>query len=269
MVVIQEERASLSTEIRPSFFRRHRRKLLALPIWLLLLGGYQFYAWRTGLSPTEAAHGLLHFMAVGTTGAFLYVALYAVRPLILFPASVLAVAAGFAFGPLLGIALTVVGSSLSACIAYLVGHYFGRGVLDPADPERPAGKMEGYAGRIRDNGFEAMLTVQFVYLPFDLVNYLAGFLRVGWKRFTLATFLGSLPGIVSLVLLGSSVSMNMSTGTMGLNPWALLASVAVFAGSIATSRYFKRREARRRTMVRRQTRSRPFWTVADLYRVAG
>jgi hypothetical protein len=36
--------------------------------------------------------------------------------------------------------------------------------------------------------------------------------------------------------------MDTSTGTMALNPWALLASAAVFADSIATSRYLKRRE---------------------------
>ena len=242
MLVSPDERVSRSAEDRPSFFCCHRRKLLALALWLLLLGGYQLYAWWVGLSPSEAAHGLIHFMSVGTAGALLYVALYAVRPPVLFPASVLAVAAGFVFGPLLGIALTVAGSNLSASLAYLVGRYFGRDVLDPADPERPAGKMEGHAERIRNNGFEAVLTVQFVYLPFDLVNYLAGFLRVGWKHFTLATFLGSLPGIASFVLLGSSVSMNMETGTMGFRPWTLIASAALFAGSIATSRYFKRRE---------------------------
>lgn len=154
MLVSLQQSASRGAETRPSFFRRHGRKLLALPLWLLLIGGYGLYSWRTGLSPSEAAHGLIHFMAAGTTGALLYVALYAVRSLVLFPASVLAVAAGFVFGPLLGITLTVVGSNLSASVAYLVGRYFGRGVLDPVDPERPAGKMEGYAERIRENGFE-------------------------------------------------------------------------------------------------------------------
>ena len=212
-----------------------------MSLWLLLIGGYGLYAWRSGLSPSEAVQDLIHYMTAGATGALLYVALYAVRPLVLFPASVLAVAAGFVFGPVLGVILTVVGCNASASVAYLAGRLFGRGVLDPEDPEEPTGRMADYAERLRDNGFEAVLTVQFVYLPFDLVNYLAGFLRVGWRRFALATFLGSMPGIVSFVLLGSSVSMDMSTGTMGLNPWALLASVAVFAGGIATSRYLKRR----------------------------
>ncbi len=44
--------------------------------------------------------------------------------------------------------------------------------------------MEDSAERISENGFEAVLTAQFVYLPFDLVNYLAGFVPLGWKHFT-------------------------------------------------------------------------------------
>lgn len=69
MLVSPEERAYRSVEARPFSFLRHRRVLLALSLWLLLLGGYGLYAWRTGLSPTEAAHGLLHFMATGAGSA--------------------------------------------------------------------------------------------------------------------------------------------------------------------------------------------------------
>ena len=176
-----------------------------------------------------------------------YVALYAVRPLVLFPASALAVAAGFVFGPVSGIALTVIGANVSASVAYLVGRYFGRDVLEPASSERPSGAVHKYAERVRDNGFEAVLTVQFAYLPFDLMNYLAGFLRVGWKRFGLATFLGSLPGIVSFVLLGASVQMDLTTGAMAFDPRVLLASAAILGGSIILSRYLKRRGRRKRS----------------------
>jgi len=81
LLVSPDERASHGAQSRPSFLRRHRRKLPALSLWLFLLGGSGLYALRTGFSPSEAAHGLLHFMA----GALLYVALYAVRPLVLPP----------------------------------------------------------------------------------------------------------------------------------------------------------------------------------------
>ncbi len=102
--------------------------------------------------------------------------------------------------------------------------------------------MDGYAARIRDNSFEAVLTVQFVYAPFDLVNYLAGFLRVGWKGFALATFLGSLPGICLFRAARILRQHEHEHRYNGPRSWAILASVAVFAGSIAAPRYFKMRD---------------------------
>lgn len=227
---------------QPSFFGRHGRRLLALPLWLGLLGGYGLYTWRTGLSPPEGAQRLVHFMTAGAQGALLYVALWVVRPLILFPASLLAVAAGFAFGPILGILLTVVGSNASAGVAYLVGRHLGRGVLElTTGPEEPTERTRKYARRMRKDGFWAMLVAQSAYLPFDLVNYLAGFLRVGWKPFTLATLLGSLPGIISFVLLGASFEMDLAAHKMGFDPRVFLASAAILGGSILLSGYLKRR----------------------------
>ena len=44
--------------------------------------------------------------------------------------------------------------------------------------------------------------MRLVYVPYDLVNYLAGFLRIGWMPFILATALGSLPDTLSFVLFG-------------------------------------------------------------------
>lgn len=101
--------------------------------------------------------------------------------------------------------------------------------------------MEHYADRMRANGFEAVLMTRFFFLPFDLVNYLAGFLRIGWKPFTLASMLGSLPGTVSFVLLGSSIGMNFAEGTPKLDARMLVASVLILAVSLSLSQYLKRR----------------------------
>ena len=49
--------------------------------------------------------------------------------------------------------------------------------------------------------------------------------------------------LVLWFLLGSSVSMDTETGTMGLRPWTLTASAVLFAVSIATSRHLNRQEA--------------------------
>lgn len=237
------------------FVLRHRRKLAALVFWGALLVGYQIYAWQQGLTPLEAVRQLIEFMSGSLWGPLIFIAVYAVRPLILFPASLLTVAAGFVFGPVLGVILTVVASNTSASVAYLVGWYFGEGLLESGD----RGVLQRYADRLRANAFEAVLTMRFIFLPFDLVNYLAGFLRTGWVPFILATFLGSLPGTAAFVLFGASIEAGFTGGTPGLNPRILLASAAIFVVSIALSQYFKRRERRREHGKQPQGSGPPDW----------
>ena len=102
---------------RPPFVRRHGRRLTALFLWCGLLGGYYWYAWQHGVSPLEAVQRLVELMTSSTLGPLVYVALYAARPLVLFPASLLTLAAGFVFGPVLGTLLVILGSNISASIA--------------------------------------------------------------------------------------------------------------------------------------------------------
>ena len=148
------------------------------------------------------------------------------------------VAAGFVFGPVLGVLLTIVASNTSATVAYLVGRFFG-GDLVKADGE---GIVYRYARRLRANSFETVLTMRFIFLPFDFVNYLAGLLKINWGAFILATILGSLPGTLAFVLFGASIDMNFTGGTPSLNPGVLVASAVIFVLSIVISRLFKRRE---------------------------
>lgn len=237
------EEETLNTQMGPtaetqqqSFLKRHGQKLAALFFWVALLGGYQVYVWRAGLSPLEAVQGLIDFMGASLLGPLIYIASYAVRPLILFPASLLTVAAGFVFGPVLGVVLTVVASNTSATVAYLVGRFFG------GDLVKGEGVVQRYARRLRQNSFETVLTMRFIFLPFDFVNYLAGFLKINWGAFILATILGSLPGTLAFVLFGASIEMNFTGGTPSLNPGVLVASAVIFVASIAISQIFKRRE---------------------------
>ena len=102
--------------------------------------------------------------------------------------------------------------------------------------------MQGYADRLRRNAFETVLTMRFLFLPYDLVNYLAGFLRVRYVPFILATVLGSLPGTVAFVLFGASTDGDFSDGLPSVNAGVLVASVAIFALSLLGSRLLKRRE---------------------------
>jgi uncharacterized membrane protein YdjX (TVP38/TMEM64 family) len=221
-----------------SFARRHAQKIAALAFWAALLGGYQLYAWRAGLTPIGAARELADFMATNPLGWLIFVGVYALRPLVLFPATLLTVSAGFVFGPALGVVFTIFGANTSAMVAYFVGRFFGGEVIE----DDGKGFVSRHTKRLRENSFESVLVMRFIFLPFDLVNYTAGFLKIRPLPFLLATALGSLPATLSFVLFGASIGRDALAGTPDLDPRILGASAALFVTSLALSRYFKYRE---------------------------
>lgn len=232
---------SLISGAQPGFLRRHGHKLIALACWLLALGGYQWYAWRNDLSSLAVAQQLIGVLSNSAYGPLLFIALYMLRPLLLFSAALLSIAAGFVFGPVWGVVYTLIGSNSSATVAYVVGRFFGRGLLTGA---QATSLVQRYAERLRSNSFVAVMIMRLIFLPYDLVNYLAGFLRIDYRAFITATILGSIPGTFAFVLAGASIQGDFRDGQPGFDPRVFAASLAIFGISLLVARYLKRREPR-------------------------
>ncbi|NCP88493.1 TVP38/TMEM64 family protein, partial [bacterium] len=132
------------------WFQEHAQKIIALSFWILLVVVYQWYAASNQLSPLQVVQRTLAFMQNGIWGVLIYVILYAVRPLILFPATFLSVAAGFVFGPLLGVLYTIIASNISSTIAFFIGRFFGEGMLKDDGSDN---LVQRYARRMRENSF--------------------------------------------------------------------------------------------------------------------
>jgi uncharacterized membrane protein YdjX (TVP38/TMEM64 family) len=234
-----------------SFLQKHGQKLVAAAFWLLLVGGYGWYYRANGLTTETALLQIVNLLD-SPFGPLLYILIYALRPLIFFSAAVLTIASGAIFGAgsivnlALAVLYTVIGSNLSATVAYYVGRFFGQGLLTEGDGEN-SGLLQRYADRMRQNSFETILVMRFIFLPYDLVNYLAGILRIDWKAFILASLLGSIPGTIAFVSFGASIDIKeLAMGkTPQFNPWVLVFGVVIFIASLAISRYFKKREAAR------------------------
>jgi uncharacterized membrane protein YdjX (TVP38/TMEM64 family) len=232
------EKSSPAAATRSPSIRERGRKLAALMFWLALVAGYQLYFWQRGITPLDAAQILVDFMSTSAAGPLIFVAFYALSRLVLFPATLLTIASGYVFGPVPGVVLTVLGSNAAASVCYLMGRYFGDGLLDS---EKKVGVVQRYAEGMRNNGFESVLLMYLVYAPLDLVGILAGFLRIGWKPFVLATMLGLIPATLSWVLLGASIETDLTGGIPRLEPAMLFASVVLLVGSLLLSRYLRRR----------------------------
>jgi len=218
---------------------RKKQKWIVLAFWLLAFAAYQWYAWQHDLSPLAVVQRLIAFFSASFYGPLVFIAIYILRPLLLFPATLLTIAAGFVFGPILGVILIVIGSNASALLAYAIGRFFGQGFLVE---NGSAGILHRYTTRLREHSFETIFIMRLIFLPYDLVNYLAGFLRLHWIPFIVATALGALPGTLAFTLFGASIE-RFDGGIPSLNPWALAASVAIFLASLGLSRLIKRRSA--------------------------
>lgn len=227
----------------PTFIRQHGQKLTALAFWIAALVGYWWYAESNGLTVTTAVEHLALTISSSAYGPLLYILIYLLRPLLFFSATVLTILGGFLFGPI-GILYTIIGANGSAMVAFFVGYFFGHDILKDED----SGSMiQQYAGRMRANSFETVLIMRLIFLPYDLVNYAAGFLRIYWLPFLLATAIGSLPGTISFVLLGASFGTldALLAGELKVNPAALIASILLILISLTASRLIRQREARK------------------------
>ena len=213
-------------------------------IWLAAIVSWQIHQSSNGLSTTETAQRFIDTVGGSWWGIFAYVLVYLARPIVLFPASILTIVGGILFGPVLGVLVVVLAANASAMIAYGVGRLLGRapGTSDEVSGSETTSFVRRWSNRMRDNSFETVLIMRLLFLPYDLVNYVSGMLRLRWLPFLLATALGSFPGTVSFVLLGASID-RVDEGIGGVDPTTLVISLVVFAVSLALARLLRRRQS--------------------------
>lgn len=223
-----------------SLVRRHIQKIGVVCFWLVVLITYQWYAWSSELTPLEVVRGLIAFFSQSIYGPFIFILVYALRPLVFFSATFLSISAGLVFGPVLGLIYTVIGSNLSAMVGYMMGRYIAPAM---AETHSARGIVQHYAHRMRHHSFKTVITMRLMFLHYDLVSCTAGFLRINWKPFIVATVIGSLPGSLTFVLFGSSIETLDGSGIPAINPLFALPLAAILVLGILCSRLFRRQEA--------------------------
>ncbi|MEZ4682145.1 MAG: VTT domain-containing protein [Caldilineaceae bacterium] len=222
------------------------QKGVALAIWVLSVGGYLFYSWYSGLTFLEAIMQLNDWLH-SSSGPFLYVGLFLLRSLLFFSAGILSIVGGIIFaggvnGNLaLAILYVLIGTLLSALLSFGLARYFGAQLVGEQIERQP--RWAPYLARLRQNGFMAVLFMRLLLLPFDPINYLAGFARVGWGAFALATLVGIVPTAFAFVSFGAAIDLQaLAAGEMPNFDWRmLLLACVILVGSLAISHAYQRR----------------------------
>ncbi|MCA1320940.1 TVP38/TMEM64 family protein [Bacillus tianshenii] len=167
------------------------------------------------LSPHDIREWILSY---GVFAPILYIILYTFRPLILFPASVLSLTAGLAFGALWGTVYTIIGATAGAIVSFVVARKVGKGFVKG---KTSGPRMTKITDQLEKRGFLYVLLLRLIpLLNFDLISYAAGVSRVKLAPFVLGTLLGIIPGTFAYNFLGSSI--------LGDNIGKVIAAVLVF-----------------------------------------
>lgn len=175
-------------------------KLFFCSLWLCLFLLALTLWWRSGIALTEIPNLLEHWLDnLGLfNAALVYIVFYAVRPLVLFPATLLTVASGLIFGPWLGTLFTIIGENASANFGFALSRWLGRKTVASHLSE----PLSNWDTRLQENGLVAVLSMRLIMLPFDAVNFACGLTAVRHRDYAVGTFIGILPSLIGFVLLG-------------------------------------------------------------------
>jgi len=156
--------------------------------------------------------GQVYVQGLGVAAPISFLFLYLLRPLVLVPGSIMAGLSGVLFGPLFGAFLTMLGENISANLAFYIARYFGagKGIMDKHHLTKKLDK------RLESDGLYYVLLLRFLWLPFDLVNYVCGFSKVKWRSYAIGTFFGIIPGMLTFLFLGDTLSGDNNSFWIGI-----------------------------------------------------
>lgn len=236
-----------ATEPLPKIFPLKPRTIV---IGGLVTGGsLLLLASAHGLTPLVLTNRLVTFLLTSRYGPLLFITANTFRPLVFFPDTLMDIASGMLFGPLWGTIYALIGEGTSAMLGYGVGRYaqsdgLGNSTEIDQKSDTKTGLIERYGQKMQDNPFESMILLRGLFLHFDVVSYLSGYMNLAWKPYLLGTILGTAPSTMASVLFGASLQVKSLPGGPSFNPITLAASGVMMVGSVGMARYFKQRQER-------------------------
>lgn len=168
---------------------------------------------------------------LGPLGIVVLALAYVPATVLCVPGSALTMGAGFVSGLIKGTIAVSIGATLGASAAFLVGRTFARRRVEAWVGKDP--RFEAVDRAIAEKGFKIVLLLRLSpVFPFTVLNYALSVTRISFRQFVLATWIGTLPGTVMYVYVGSALK-DLADVAAGRTP--SLGEEAFFvAGLIAT-----------------------------------
>ena len=171
--------------------------IIATGVGVYLLGGIDQAQLQTWLKQA------------GVWAPVTYIVLYTVGTILILPSTPLNLSGGAIFGAWLGTVWTTIAAVIAAVVAFAFTRTVGRDLV----ARKFAGRWEAMDAEMRQGGLFYMFAIRLLpIIPYGLVNFAAGLTSIRFRDYFVGTLLGTVPGVLPFVLLGSSGLQALRTG---------------------------------------------------------
>ncbi len=172
----------------------------------------------------------------GALAPVVYMCIYAVAPVLFLPGLPVTVAGGILFGPFWGVVYAIIGSTLGACLAFLVSRYLAR---EWVEERLRSPRWRRLDEEVEKHGWKIVAFTRLIPLfPFNLLNYAFGLTGIGFRQYAVATFLCMLPACIAFIVFSSSL-LDLIRGRVSLTFVIGLVLVALVSMSPLFYRRYK------------------------------
>lgn len=142
------------------------------------------------------------------------------------PGQVLALAAGYLFGTLVGTMITVVGATAGSYVAFVLARRYGRSYVERVvEP----GILERFDALSHDHGLKVLFLVfLFPGLPDDLICFTAGLTDLRIRKMVAVSLVGRIPGFFLVAAAGAGIADRQFVTSAVLLGVVVLASLLVY-----------------------------------------
>lgn len=185
-----------------------------------------------GISP-DRLQLLLNQTGVWTP--LIYIAIYVLATVLILPSTALNLTAGAIFGLWWGTLWTSIAAIIAAVVSFSFTRTVGRDVI-AVKLGRNFREMDD---RLQQGGIFYMFALRLLpIIPYGLVNFTAGLTSIKFRDYFLGTLLGTVPGILPFVMLGSFGLRAIQTGEI----LPLLGALSLIALLVAGATWYKRKQ---------------------------